>query len=73
MRSTLVRRSGRSCFQGRNASFKAARELPPMGLPPVPGQTKDVTVCRIVSKGPIEELVREWQRAKQTLADEAIG
>ena len=34
---------------------------------------KDVTVCRLVSKGTIEERILQRQRAKQNLADEVIG
>ncbi len=32
-----------------------------------------MTVYRIISQGTIEELILEWQRAKQTRADETIG
>jgi SNF2 family DNA or RNA helicase len=37
------------------------------------GQTKNVTVYRLISKGTIEERILERQRAKQTLADDVIG
>ena len=37
------------------------------------GQTRDVTVYRLVSKGTIEEKILERQQLKQTLADEVIG
>jgi len=33
---------------------------------------KDVTVCRLVSKGTIEERILQRQRAKQSLADEGF-
>jgi len=37
------------------------------------GQTKTVTVYRLVSKGTIEERILDRQRLKQMLADEVIG
>jgi len=37
------------------------------------GQTKTVTVYRLLSRGTIEERILERQRIKQTLADEVIG
>jgi superfamily II DNA or RNA helicase len=37
------------------------------------GQTKPVTVYKLVSKGTIEERILERQEIKQTLADEIIG
>lgn len=37
------------------------------------GQTKPVTVYKLVSKGTIEEKILERQAVKQTLADEIIG
>lgn len=37
------------------------------------GQTRNVTVYRLISKGTIEERILERQRAKQSLADEVIG
>ena len=37
------------------------------------GQTKPVTVYKLISKGTIEEKIIERQRIKQTLADEIIG
>jgi SNF2 family DNA or RNA helicase len=37
------------------------------------GQTRNVTVYRLIAKGTIEEKILERQRMKQTLADEVIG
>jgi SNF2 family DNA or RNA helicase len=37
------------------------------------GQTRDVTVYRLISKGTIEEKILERQKTKQSLAEEVIG
>ena len=37
------------------------------------GQTKQVTVYKLISKGTIEERIIARQKIKQTLADEVIG
>lgn len=37
------------------------------------GQTKDVTVYRVIAKGTVEERILELQDAKSALADEVVG